>query len=385
MYLSTGGVLGLATIAVLVAVIVLGALFSVVLVGLASIVAVALSGIPVARIERWRLGLVDENGVTDPHRTPDKPGVRPWVYFRLKEGVTWRELGYTMLMISILCWVDMIVIAGVTTVVTSLMFGPAYIDQVPLWLTSLLSMAGLVLAVASAYPLAGWAGVRAAMARAILAPRMDDNDPRLVELTQSRARLVDAFEIERRRIERDLHDGAQQRLLALSMELGIARMELPDESPAAESVERAHRLTKEALTDLRELIRGVHPKILTDRGLDAALREVADRATVPVDLDLAIPHRLPQSVEVAAYFAVVEALTNVTKHSGARRARVAASVRFDRLSVQIRDDGQGGADPARGTGLTGLADRVAALEGKVSFASPIGGPTVVHVEIPCRS
>ncbi|GAA0718510.1 sensor histidine kinase [Dactylosporangium roseum] len=369
----------------LVAVIALGALFSVVLVGLASIVAVALSGIPVARIERWRLGLVDENEVADPHRTPDKPGVRAWVYYRLKEGVTWRELGYTMLMISILCWVDMIVITGVTTVVTSLVFGPAYIDEVPIWLTSLLSMAGLVLAVASAYPLAGWAGVRAAIARAILAPRTDDHDPRLVELTQSRARLVDAFEIERRRIERDLHDGAQQRLLALSMELGMARMELPDRSPAAESVERAHRLTKEALTALRELIRGVHPKILTDRGLDAALREVADRATVPVDLDLTIPHRLPQSVEVAAYFAVVEALTNVTKHSGARRARVAASVRFDRLSVQIRDDGLGGADPARGTGLTGLADRVAALDGKVSFASPVGGPTVVHVEIPCGS
>ncbi|MFB9177549.1 sensor histidine kinase [Dactylosporangium sucinum] len=381
-YVSTSAVLGLATLGVLMALLVLGALFSVVVVGLAAFVATALSGVAVARIERWRITLVEDVELPDPHRTPDQPGVRKWVWFRLKEAATWRELGYTMALVAIMCWLDSMVIAAGVYGLFALWFAPFYIDDVPLVWTLAMSAFGFVVAVLYAYGLIGWAVARAAVTRAVLGPR--DDDPRMIELNRSRARLVDAFEIERRRIERDLHDGAQQRLVALNIELGLARLELPEGSPAAASVERAHRLTKEALDDLRELIRGVHPKILTDRGLDAALHEVADRAALPVDLDLSLPDRLPQHVEVAAYFAVVEALTNATKHSGAKRARVAASVRYGRLSVQVRDDGQGGADPARGTGLTGLADRVAAIDGKVALASPIGGPTVVHVEIPCE-
>jgi signal transduction histidine kinase len=223
------------------------------------------------------------------------------------------------------------------------------------------------------------------MARAILAPRSDDADAKLVEVTRSRARLVDAFEVERRRIERDLHDGAQQRLVALSMQLGLARLELPAGSPAAEPVAAAHDLAKQALTELRELIRGVHPKILTDRGLVAAVRDVAAGAPVPVDLHLAVPGRLPAPVEVTAYFVVVEALANVAKHSGAARAHVAAWLIGGRLLLDVRDDGRGGADPSRGSGLVGLADRVAAVDGTVALSSPPGGPTLLHVEIPCGS
>jgi signal transduction histidine kinase len=263
-------------------------------------------------------------------------------------------------------------------------FGPLYAHDAPLSLTLTGSVFGVALGVVLLYPMSAWAAARAAITQAVLGPRME-TDAQLTEVARSRARLVDAFEVERRRIERDLHDGAQQRLLALSMQLGLARLELPDSSPAAEPVARAHELAKEALAELRELIRGVHPKILADRGLHAALREVADRAPLPVNVEAALPRRLPGAVEACAYFVVVEALANVAKHSGATRARVVASAAGGRLTVQVRDDGCGGADPARGSGLSGLADRVAAAGGTVALASPVGGPTVVHVELPCGS
>ncbi|MDG6104925.1 sensor domain-containing protein [Dactylosporangium aurantiacum] len=384
LYLGSGAVLGVATGAVLAALMLLGMVLTLVVIGLAALLAFALSGIAVARIERWRLRLVDAVTLPDQHRRVAEPGLRAWVRTRLREQATWRELGYAIVLTSILTWLDMIVFGVATWAVTALLCGPLYIRDEPLYITMTGSAAGLVLGVIALYPVTAWAAARAAMTRSILAPRAEE-DPQLVELTRSRARLVDAFEVERRRIERDLHDGAQQRLVALSMQLGLARLELPDGSPAADPVRRAHDLAKEALAELRELIRGVHPKILTDRGLAAAVREVADRAPLPVGVDIALPARLPGPVEVTAYFVVVEALANVAKHSGANRARVVASVAFDRLTVQVRDDGRGGADPARGTGLAGLVDRVAAVGGTVALASPHGGPTVVHVELPCGS
>ena len=382
-YVSTGSILGLATIAVILGALTFGVVFAVLVVGLAGFVAVALSGVGVARIERWRIGMVEDVELTDPHRAPAEPGVKAWVKTRLRETATWRELGYTMVMTLVLCWLDTLVIAIQVWAVTALLCGPFYIDDQSLSVTLTGSVAGVFLAFISMYPLTAWAGTRAAITRAILAPRIED-DPRLVELKQSRANLIDAFEVERRRIERDLHDGAQQRLVALNMQLGLARLELTDGGAAAGNVERAHELAKEALAELRELIRGVHPKILTDRGLYAALQEVADRAPIPVDVEIALPQRrLPEPVEVTAYFVVAEALANVAKHSGAARARVVASVAFDRLTVQIRDDGRGGADADRGTGLAGLAARVAAVGGTLRLASPPAGPTVVHVDIPC--
>ncbi|MFF5226159.1 sensor histidine kinase [Dactylosporangium sp. NPDC000521] len=384
LYLGSGGLFGVVTGAALFGLLAFGVILTLFVVGLAGFLAFALSGVFVAKVERWRLRLVDAVDLPDQHRPVEEPGLRAWVTTRLREGATWRELGYTIVICAILGWLDSLVVAFVVWAVPALLCGPLYIDDTPLVWTLMGSVAGLALAVIMLYPVTAWAGARAAITRAILAPRAED-DPRLVELTRSRARLIDAFEVERRRIERDLHDGAQQRLVALSMQLGLARLELPDGSPAADPVRRAHDLAKEALAELRELIRGVHPKILTDRGLAAAVREVADRAPLSVDVDIALPARLPEPVEVTAYFVVVEALANVAKHSGARRARVIASVVFDRLTVQVRDDGRGGADPARGTGLAGLVDRVAAVGGTVALASPHGGPTVVHVELPCGS
>jgi signal transduction histidine kinase len=273
-----------------------------------------------------------------------------------------------------------VVCAGYIAV--ALLLGPLWVESTSLGLTAM--VVGVPVTVMMAYPITAWAGARAAMARAILAPRSGDTDERLVEVTRSRARLVDAFEVERRRIERDLHDGAQQRLVAMSIQLGLARLELPPGSPAAEPVAAAHELAKQALTEIRELIRGVHPKVLTDRGLAAAVRDVASAAPVPVELAVH-PERLPTAVEVTAYFVVVEALANVAKHSGARRARVSAHVVQDRLLLEVVDDGRGGADPANGSGLVGLADRVAAVDGTVAVSSPAGGPTRVRVEIPCGS
>jgi signal transduction histidine kinase len=242
---------------------------------------------------------------------------------------------------------------------------------------------GVLALVPGAYPLTAWAGARAALARLILAPREAELGERLVEVTRSRARLVDAFEVERRRIERDLHDGAQQRLVALTVELGLARLDLPPGSPAAARVQDAHEQAKQALTELRELIRGVHPQVLADRGLPAAVTDAAGRSPVRVDVDMALPWRLPGAIEVAAYFAVCEALANVARHSRASRASVRGRLVDDVLVVEVCDDGVGGADPAAGSGLAGLADRIAVVEGRLLLSSPAGGPTVLRVEIPC--
>jgi signal transduction histidine kinase len=384
-YLTGGALIGLATILAVTGLLAVGLVLSIVVIGIAGYVATVLSGVAVGRLERWRMRLVDHDALPDPHRSPPGPGLRAWLSTRLREQATWREFGYTMVSALLLCWGDAVVVAGAVYIPSIFLFGPLYITDEPLTVTAPMALAGIPLAIVMAYPVTAWAGTRAAMARAILAPRSSDVDARLIEVTRSRARLVDAFEVERRRIERDLHDGAQQRLVALSMQLGLARLEIPPGAPGAEPLAAAHELAKQALTELRELIRGVHPKILTDRGLAAALGEVAGIAPVPVDLHLRLPGRLPATVEVTAYFVAVEALANVAKHSAARRASVSAWTDAGRLLLDVRDDGRGGADPARGSGLVGLADRVAAVDGTVALSSPRGGPTLVHVEIPCGS
>ncbi|WP_369218162.1 sensor histidine kinase, partial [Streptomyces flavofungini] len=248
--------------------------------------------------------------------------------------------------------------------------------------TALLGLAALLLL---AYPLGAYATARAAFARLLLAPRDAELAASLAEVTRSRARLVDAFEAERRRIERDLHDGAQQRLVALTMSLGLARLDAAPGTPLAAQLATAHDEAGRVLTELRELIRGIHPQVLTDYGLATAIEDAADRSAVPVETDgLELP-RLPEAVESAGYFAVREALANVGKHSRADRARITASHVDGVLRIEVRDEGRGGADPAHGTGLTGLADRLAVLDGTLTVTSPPGGPTVLSVEIPCRA
>jgi signal transduction histidine kinase len=224
-----------------------------------------------------------------------------------------------------------------------------------------------------------------ALARRLLGPRRD-LAARVTELEISRERVVDAAEAERRRIERDLHDGAQQRLVALAMELGRAKAKFADDIDAARDlVDQAHAQAKEALTELRNLVRGVHPPVLTDRGLDAALSGLAALCPVPVDVHVDVPVRPKSSVEAVAYFMVAEALTNVAKHSRASHAKVVVEGHGypGTLTVMISDDGIGGAD-INSPGLSGLADRVSGVDGRLSVESPVGGPTIIAAELPCH-
>ncbi|MFG2670047.1 sensor histidine kinase [Streptomyces sp. NPDC048445] len=212
---------------------------------------------------------------------------------------------------------------------------------------------------------------------------------RIDQLTESRAGAVEAHGAELRRIERDLHDGAQARIVALSMRVGLAK-QLLDRDPAAARLrlEEAQDGADAALAELRHVVRGIHPPVLTDRGLGGAVRALVAGAGIPVTVELdgvEDGRRLPAAIEAAAYFVVAEALTNISKHSGATAARV----RIDRapgvLLVSIGDDGRGGADEGVGSGLVGIRRRIAALDGTTRISSPIGGPTDIEVELPCGS
>jgi signal transduction histidine kinase len=210
---------------------------------------------------------------------------------------------------------------------------------------------------------------------------------RLEELRASRARLVEASDTERRRLERDLHDGAQARLVALAMLLGHTRRRVdadPADPEIGELLDRALGELKTSLAELRELARGIHPPLLTEQGLAPALRSLASRAPVPVTLTAEDRERLPGQVEIAAYFVVAEALANVAKYAQATEATVAVRRTNGQVTVDVTDDGVGGADATQGSGLRGLTDRVAALDGTLAVDSPVGGGTRLHVEIPCE-
>jgi len=207
---------------------------------------------------------------------------------------------------------------------------------------------------------------------------------RLAELQQSRARLSAAAEAERRRIERDLHDGTQQRLVSISMSLGLLEAAVREDPASAEPIARRARAALAAtLDELRELSQGILPGILAERGLAAALEELCGRAALPARLEVAVDRRLPAQVETAAYFLVSEALANAAKHAQASEARVAARCAAGLLTVEVADDGTGGAAPGGGSGLRGLADRIEAAGGKFVLSSPHGGGTVLRAELPC--
>jgi signal transduction histidine kinase len=204
------------------------------------------------------------------------------------------------------------------------------------------------------------------------------------ELRASRVRIVESADAARRRIERDLHDGAQQQLVALALTLRIARSRLDrDPAAAAELLDAAADDLEAAIRELRELARGIHPAVLTDRGLGAALEALAQRIPLPVEIAPVPEGRLPEPVEAAAYFVVAEAITNVARYARASHARVAVARDRDRVVVEVADDGAGGADPAAGSGLRGLADRVAALDGRLDVDSQAGHGTTVRAVIPC--
>jgi PAS domain S-box-containing protein len=211
----------------------------------------------------------------------------------------------------------------------------------------------------------------------------DELHARLEELAASRARIVTAGDVERRRLERNLHDGAQQRLVALALTLRLALDRLDADPAAARGLlAGAGDELALALDELRELARGLHPAVLTDHGLRAAVEMLAARAPVPVEIEDVPDERLPESVEAAAYYLIAEALTNVAKYAGASAVRVRVTAGDGRIAVEVADDGVGGADPAAGSGLRGLADRVESLGGALDVRSPAGGGTRLRAEIP---
>ncbi|GAB1817147.1 sensor histidine kinase [Herbidospora sp. RD11066] len=216
------------------------------------------------------------------------------------------------------------------------------------------------------------------LAKAILAPRH-------VRLAERVTEALDAHGHELRRIERDLHDGAQARLVSIAMRLGIAERVLADDpGKAAALITEARLSTEETMTELRGIIRGMYPPILADRGLPGAVAALAGRSPVPVEVETADVGRLPAAVEAAAYFVIAEALTNVARHSAATRARVGVQRTEGRLVAEVSDDGKGGADEQGGSGLAGIRRRVSAFDGTTTLTSPPGGPTTLRVELPCE-
>ena len=336
-------------------------------------------------LERRRLGLVQD-------RPPSGLTRRERRRARRRLPVSWPELGYAFLLAVVLFPLDFLLVAfavsfpvlmlmapWLTTVDTMNMVGWHIDPGAEAWLASL---AGVVALVPLAYGVTLAAAAQAALARLLLDPREAQLAATVADLRRSRVDLVDAFETERRRIERDLHDGVQQRLVALTMALGRAELDVPD-GPGLVAVQDAHRQAEEALAELRGTIRGIHPRVLVDHGLAAAVHELADRSDLPVTVDIRLAQRLPSAVEQAAYFVVSEALTNVARHSGARRAGVHAWLRDDTFVLTVEDDGAGGATAdGTGTGLAGLVVRLDALGGTLRVTSPPGGPTEVRMECP---
>jgi signal transduction histidine kinase len=363
----------------------------------------------VVRLVRLRTGLsrrlAGDWGVTiDRPYKPEPPGLRPvgWSRWRwlVTDSATWQDLA----------WLVPGFLAGVVLGLLTLVL-PAYglegMLLIPLWLWLGLGDYGygvfwpfhsvgeaflslpqgtlfLGIGLALAPYLRRW---DAQFARLLLAPTPAARlRLRVAQLTVTRADTVDAQAAELRRIERDLHDGAQARLVSLGMAIGLAE-EIVERDPAGarKLLAEARESSTNALVELRHLVRGIHPPVLAERGLDGAVRALALHLPVPINVDSEVAGRLPTPVESAAYFAVAEALANLTRHSGARFGFVVLRRDDDRLRMQVGDDGHGGADPAGGTGLRGIERRLAAFDGTMTLSSPPGGPTIVTMELPCVS
>ncbi|MFI9720299.1 sensor histidine kinase [Streptomyces sp. NPDC052396] len=354
---------------------------------------------------RARLLLGLEVEAPRPVRTDNRRGgVTGWTLGLFKSDTTWRNLLYMLIHFP---W-------AVCTFAISLplwlmgwaaLLYPAYQWMYPTWwgkpgwdlfstptrsyyLDSPLDIAvtcgvGLGVVLATPWIMHGMTQVDRLLVKTLLGPSR--LAARVQELEQDRGVVVDTAAADLRRIERDLHDGAQARLVALAMDLGLAKEKLTeDPDAAAKMVDEAHGEVKLALQELRDLARGIHPAVLTDRGLDAALSSVAGRCTVPVTVDVDLAERPAPAIEGIAYFTASELLQNISKHSRARSARVEVWRSGSRLMLQVWDDGRGGASTDQGSGLAGLAERLGSVDGLLVVDSPEGGPTTVTAELPWR-
>lgn len=359
------------------------------------------AGIGVLERGRYRLTL-DVHIPAPVIRLPEGPSVGWWrrLRARLTSNVLWRGFGYQLVLMPVGVVTTTATVA-IWSVPAAMIGMPFYVGALPTGqmdlrvfavsggpLSWVIAALGAVLLLAAPYLVHGLATIDAALGRLLLGPlRGSELQARVGQLEKSRSRLVDAGEAERRRIERDLHDGAQQQLVSLAMTLGRAKARLDEDPELARAlIEQAHGDAKQAIVELRNLTRGIHPPVLTDLGLDAALSALAARCPVPVAVDVQAEPRCSPTIEAIAYFVVAEALTNVARH--AQATAVSLLVRRDGrwLRLVVSDNGVGGADHAAGgTGLAGLADRLAAVDGRITVDSPSGGPTVLVAELPCAS
>ena len=363
------------------------------LLGLPVLAVTVLGWSALSRLERRRAAIVLGAPIAEPPARVHHERLAARWRARLEDPMTWRELAWTVL-ISILGLAApsiLMALASGTVALFALPFvAPVAADDSGLgsWpLPLLMPVVGVLAAVLTALAARGLATGLALMARGLLAP--SDKAllaARVESLETTRAGAVESADATLRRIERDLHDGAQHRLAYVAMELGRAREKLDADPEAARRlVEKAHEESKRAMTELRDLVRGVHPSVLADRGLAAAISGIAGRSPVPVSVRVEIEPRPGRAAETAAYFVVAEALANVGRHSGATCAEVAVTRAFDRLEITVSDDGSGGASAAPGGGLAGLAQRVEALDGFFGIVSTPGEGTTVWAELPCGS
>jgi signal transduction histidine kinase len=376
--------------------------FPTLLVGVPLLV-VALAGTPLialafifchvlARVERRRAAAL--LGVEFPSRQLSRDGSLGARAVRwMSSRGSWLELCYALIALPFVGWIGGFLVFGAWGAALAFLsfplWGWATADHGNLFGLGFFASALLhVIAGALALYAAPWlsrgvAAVQVAMARLLLEPGERERlSARVDTLEETRAGMVAAADAERRRIERDLHDGAQQRLVALAMTLGRAKAS-EDPQLSKRLLDEAHGEAKEALVELRNLARGIHPAVLTDRGLDAAVSALAARCPVPVAVDVDLPHRAGPGTEAIAYFFGAEALTNVAKHSRATRAWLTAEFQHDRLLVEVLDNGVGGAYSG-GLGLSGLRDRVRAIDGDLMVVSPPGTGTTLRVELPCE-
>ena len=379
--ITTLASLGLGTLVTLVGIPVLGLLGVLILAA--------------ARLERARAGLLLAARVEDPHRRLGGLPLGRRILARLAEPALWRDVLYLLLRlpVGILTFTLAITLVAVPL---SLLTAPIVVPLTPGTVRvfsrvldspaelAAAALAGLVLLWPAAWAIRGLAHLERLLASALLGASATELSARVDELRGASARAADADSAQRRRLERDLHDGAQQRLVKLSMDLGMALERMKADPASAEDLVReAHAEAKRAMAELRDLARGVYPSILAERGLDAALSSLAARCPVPVDVSVAADPRPSSAAESAACFTIAEALANVAKHARATQAAVRVTRDGSMLRVEVSDDGAGGARMLPGGGLAGLSDRVAALGGRLSVDSPAGGPTRVVAEIPC--
>jgi signal transduction histidine kinase len=398
-YLLLSFVLGLTWFIVLTTGLSLGFGLAITLIGIPLLIAMLWAIRWMAQAERALVHALVGVDVTAHYRQPRKPGLGSQIVTRLGDPQTWKDLVYLVAQfpLGILWFVISVTLVALSlglaaapfyywAVPDGIQVGFFTIDTLPEALIAV--PVGVLAGAATWYVADGLGALHGAWARLLLASSPDPElTARVDEMRSSQARIIEAGDEARRRIERDLHDGAQQRLVALSLKLGMARkrLEKEDDAGAQALVAEAHEESKLALAELRDLARGIHPAILTERGLGPAVEELASRAPIPVTVEEVPDGRLSASAEAASYFVVAECLANVAKYAQAGEATVRARREVGRIVVEVSDDGIGGADPANGSGLRGLADRVEALDGALTVRSIAGEGTTVRAEIPLTS